>query len=63
MPITYNVLIAIEALYCMNYKYRGWEGNFVLKLNMSQAYGRIEWDFVEKKNVDFRLSRRMDSSD
>jgi len=35
MPITYNVLIAIEALYCMNYKYRGREGNIVLKLNMS----------------------------
>ncbi|KAL4334864.1 hypothetical protein GQ457_07G036340 [Hibiscus cannabinus] len=45
--ISDNVLIAYEILHGLKQKRSGKEGTFALKLDMSKAYDRVEWDFVE----------------
>ena len=46
--ITYNILIAIESLHYMKTQSSGREGFMALKLDMSKAYDRVEWSFLEK---------------
>ncbi|XP_062171134.1 uncharacterized protein LOC133876926 [Alnus glutinosa] len=45
--ITDNILIAFEAFHTMDTRLKGKEGFMALKLDMSKAYDRLEWDFVE----------------
>ncbi|XP_017625048.2 uncharacterized protein LOC108468690 [Gossypium arboreum] len=44
--ISDNVLIAYEILHSLKMKKKGRKGNFTLKLDMSKAYDRVEWDFL-----------------
>jgi hypothetical protein len=46
--ITDNALIAMECFHWMKKKRKGKKGVMALKLDMSKAYDRIEWKFVEK---------------
>ncbi|XP_059454900.1 uncharacterized protein LOC132185097 [Corylus avellana] len=45
--ITDNILVAFEALHTMDGRMKGREGHMALKLDMSKAYDRVEWDFLE----------------
>jgi hypothetical protein len=45
--ISDNIMVAFEALHTINSRIKGNEGFMALKLNMSKAYDRIEWNFLE----------------
>ncbi|XP_012477839.2 uncharacterized protein LOC105793478 [Gossypium raimondii] len=44
--ISDNTLIAYEVIHSLKMKKRGKHGNFALKLDLSKAYDRVEWDFL-----------------
>ncbi|XP_058724620.1 uncharacterized protein LOC131596076 [Vicia villosa] len=44
--ITDNALVAMECFHWMKKKTKGKRGVMALKLDMSKAYDRLEWDFV-----------------
>jgi hypothetical protein len=46
--ITDNVLVAFEVMHSMSLKRRGRIGQMAIKLDMSKAYNRMEWIFVEE---------------
>jgi hypothetical protein len=45
--ISDNILVAFETLHTMASRLSGKEGYMALKLDMSKAYDRLEWDFLE----------------
>ncbi|XP_057426337.1 uncharacterized protein LOC130719745 [Lotus japonicus] len=45
--ITDNALIAHECFHYMKKKITGWNGMMALKLDMSKAYDRVEWNFLQ----------------
>jgi hypothetical protein len=45
--ITDNILVAFEALHTMDTRIKGKDGFMAIKLDMSKAYDRVEWDFLE----------------
>lgn len=45
--ITDNVLVAYEMFHYLHKKKTGERGYMVMKLDMSKAYGRVEWGFLE----------------
>jgi hypothetical protein len=45
--ITDNFLVSFETLYTMDTRLKGNEGFMALKLDMSKAYYRLEWGFLE----------------
>ena len=52
--ITDNILVAYESLYSMHCKRTGKGSSMALKLDVSKAYDRVEWDFL--KGMMVRLS-------
>ena len=46
--ISDNILIAFETLHYMHQMRQGQQGYMALKLDMSKAYDRVEWVFLEK---------------
>jgi hypothetical protein len=45
--ITDNIIVAFEAFHTMATRLKGKQGVMALKLDMSKAYDRVEWDFLE----------------
>lgn len=45
--ITDNIMIAFEIMHYMKRKSQGKDGWMALKLDMSKAYDRVEWSFIE----------------
>ena len=45
--ITDNILVAFEVMHYLNNKREGKESLMAVKLDMSKAFGRVEWGFIE----------------
>ena len=45
--ITDNVLVVFETMHYLDQRRKGKEGLIAIKLNMSKAYDKVEWDFLE----------------
>ncbi|KAH1084030.1 hypothetical protein J1N35_023791 [Gossypium stocksii] len=51
--ISDNVLVTYEVLHCLKMRKTGKNRNFALKLDMSKAYYRVEWDFLADDSILF----------
>lgn len=50
--ISDNVLIAYELMHAFQKKRVGKKGSFALKLDISNAYDKVEWEFFEGMMVN-----------
>lgn len=56
--ITDNVIVAFEALHFMKQKTRGKVGDVALKIDISKAYDRIDWGFLERIMIKMGFDKR-----
>ncbi|XP_042950144.1 uncharacterized protein LOC122282259 [Carya illinoinensis] len=56
--ITDNVLVAYEIVHFLRHKRGGKKGYMSIKLDMSKAYDRVEWDFLERIMVQMGFETR-----
>lgn len=56
--ITDNILAAYETLHTMHSRMRGKKGYMAIKLDMSKAYNRVEWGFMEAVMLRMRFAPR-----
>ncbi|KAA3490189.1 reverse transcriptase [Gossypium australe] len=55
--ISDNVLLAYEILHTFRQKRTGKKGYMAVKLNMSKAYDRVEWDFIKEVMLKMGFAR------
>lgn len=56
--ISDNILVGFELLYHLKTKKIGKEGYMTLKLDMSKAYDKVEWSFLQKLMEKMGFDRR-----
>ncbi|XP_042974832.1 uncharacterized protein LOC122306468 [Carya illinoinensis] len=56
--ITDNIMVAYETLHSMSTRIQGKSAYMALKLDMSKAYDRVEWDFLEVVMCKMGFDRR-----
>ena len=56
--ITNNVLLAYEITHMMHRKKGGRDGYVAVKLDMSKAYDRVEWQFLEQMMIRMGFARQ-----
>ena len=57
--ITNNILVAFETLHFLKRKTQGKLGYMALKLDMSKAYDRVEWVFLERIMCHLGIEERL----
>lgn len=58
-----NVLLAYELAHYMQNKWRGSEGLAALKLDMSKAYDRVEWEFLARMMLELGFNQMGECGD
>jgi hypothetical protein len=53
-----NVVVAYELMHTMRTKGKGKVGYMAMKLNMSKAYGRVEWGFLKAAMTKMGFAKR-----
>lgn len=56
--ITDNILVALEIMYHINQRRKGKVGEMELKLDMSKAYDRMEWKYLEQIMIKLGFNER-----
>ena len=59
--ITDNILIAFESLHSMQNHTSAKDGYMAFKLDMSKAYDWVEWSFLEKIRVQWKMDHSHDA--
>ena len=52
-----NVLLSYELIHYLNSKRKGKEGLAAIRLDISKAYDRVEWSFLEEMMIKLSFAR------